>query len=83
MILSTLAATSTIQARWARRGRSAATGRVRLSRVRMLTTWPSIAPMSTIGVAPIVATVSLFAASGFPQLRTQGSCPALGILLEN
>ena len=64
LLLSTLASTSTVQARCTVRGQTAATGIVPLSRVRMRTSCTSVAPLSTLRVTTIVATVSLFAASG-------------------
>ena len=64
LVLSTLATTATLQARCALRGPTAATGLVRHSPVRMHTACTSIAPLSSLRIASIVATVSLFAASG-------------------
>ncbi len=64
LILSTLASTLAPLACWAVRGQAATTGLVPHTRVRMHTTWTSIAPMSTLRVSTVVATVSLFAASG-------------------
>ena len=64
LLLSTLASTTTIAVRWPMRGRTATTGHVRQAPVRVRTTWASVAPMSTLGLTAIVASVSLFAASG-------------------
>ena len=65
LILSTLATTTTIQARCSVRGQAAATGLVQRTPGRMLTTWSSLAPVSTLRITTtFVATVSLFAASG-------------------
>ncbi len=64
LILSTLASTITRVLRWSMRGQTATTGLVPLSPVRMLITCGSIAPVSPLRIATLVATVSLFAASG-------------------
>ncbi len=64
LILSTLATTVTSMVRWPMWGHSAATGLVPLSRVRMHTTCTLVAPLSALSITTIVATVSLFAASG-------------------
>ena len=63
-LLSTLATTTTIQARCSLRGQAAATGLVQQAPERVHTACTSIAPVSTLSITSIVATVSLFAASG-------------------
>ena len=62
--LSTLATTITLVARWTLRVRPATTGLVRLPPERMHTTCTSVAPVSPLRIATVVASVSLFAASG-------------------
>ena len=64
LILSTLATTTTFQARCTMRGLTAATGLVQQSPERMHTSWTSIAPMSSLRITTVVATVTLFAVSG-------------------
>ncbi len=64
LILSTLATTVTLEARWAMRGQSATTGRVPLTPIRLHTACTSIAPVSALRISSFMATVPLFAASG-------------------
>ena len=69
LILSTLATTTTFQARCTMRGLTAATGLVQQSPERMHTSWTSIAPMSSLRITTVVATVTLFAVSGGERRR--------------
>jgi len=64
LVLSTLATTSTIAVRWTVRGPTAATGLVQPTPGRMLTSCTSLVSVSAIMVSGIVASVTLFAASG-------------------
>ena len=86
LLLSTLATTTTIQARWTVRGQAASTGLVQRTSEMLHTTCTSIALLSNLRIASIVATVSLFAASGgerrgVSQLAPFGHAPTVYMIL--